>query len=118
MPTTSQMLLDYSETLLQVLAELRGAYLDSVETREQAIELVAAQITDPTSVQMAFEEVGDYSAESHVALELLIKEGGEMAEAQLPVNLVASAKWGQPNLSEKCPGSRLKAPLNYSITTG
>ena len=82
MPTTSQMLLEYSEVLLQVLAELRGAYLDGADNREQAIELLAAQITDPTSVQMAFEEIADYSAESQTALETLMKEGGEMAEAQ------------------------------------
>ncbi len=103
MPTTSQMLHDYSEILLQVLAELRGAYLDSVETREQAIELVAAQITDPTSVQMAFEEVGDYSAESHVALELLIKEGGEMAEAQFTRQFGGIRQMGPAKLEREMP---------------
>ena len=48
MPTTVQMLNSYPDILLQVLAELRGAYLEAAESREQAMELLAAQVTDPT----------------------------------------------------------------------
>lgn len=97
------MLLEYSEVLLQVLAELRGAYLDAADTREQAIELLAAQITDPTSVQMAFEEVGDYSQESHTALELLLKEGGEMAEAQFTRQFGGVRQMGPAKLEREQP---------------
>ena len=42
MPTTSQMLAEYPDILLQVLAELRGAYLDGADTHEQAIDLLPA----------------------------------------------------------------------------
>jgi hypothetical protein len=97
------MLLDYSELLIQVLAELRGAYLDAADTREQAIELLAAQITDPTSVQMAYEEVGDYSAESHTALETLMKEGGEMAEAQFTRQFGGVRQMGPAKLEREMP---------------
>jgi hypothetical protein len=97
------MLLDYSDVLLQVLAELRGAYLDAADSREQAIELLAAQITDPTSVQMAYEEVGDYSAESHTALELLLKEGGEMAEAQFTRQFGGIRQMGPAKLEREMP---------------
>ena len=103
MPTTSQMLLEYSDVLLQVLAELRGAYLDAADNREQAIELLAAQITDPTSVQMAFEEIGDYSPESHVALETLMKEGGEMAEAQFTRQFGGVRQMGPAKLEREMP---------------
>ena len=41
--------------MLQVLAELRGAMLDGADTHEQMVELLAAQLTDPTSVQMAYQ---------------------------------------------------------------
>jgi hypothetical protein len=97
------MLLEYSEVLLQVLAELRGAYLDAADNREQAIALLAAQITDPTSVQMAFEEVGDYSAESHTALDLLMKEGGEMAEAQFTRQFGGIRQMGPAKLEREQP---------------
>lgn len=103
MPTTSQMLLDYSETLLQVLAELRGAHLDGADTREQAIELIAAQITDPVSVQMAYEEVGDYLPESQAAIELLLKEGGEIAEAQFTRQYGGIRAMGPAKLEREMP---------------
>ncbi|MEM7531957.1 MAG: hypothetical protein AAF639_07270 [Chloroflexota bacterium] len=82
MPTTSQMLSDYPDIVLQVLGEIRGAYLDGAENQTQAVELLAAQITDPTSVQFAYQEVVDMSELSQTALETLLKEGGEMIEAQ------------------------------------
>ena len=47
------MLAGYPDIMLQVLAELRGAMLDGADTHEQMVELLAAQLTDPTSVQMA-----------------------------------------------------------------
>ena len=100
MPTTSQMLVDYSDILLQVLAELRGAFLDAADSREQAIELLAAQITDPTSVQMAYEEVGDYNPESRTAIELLLKEGGELAEAQFSRQFGGIRQMGPAKLEE------------------
>jgi hypothetical protein len=97
------MLLEYSEVLLQVLAELRGAYIDAADSREKAVELLAAQITDPTSVQMAYEEVGDYSAESHTALAALMKEGGEMAEAQFTRQFGGIRQMGPAKLAREMP---------------
>ena len=46
MPTTAQMLADYPDFLIDVLAELRNAFLDDA-AREKRIELLAAQLTDP-----------------------------------------------------------------------
>ena len=82
MPTTSQMLTEYPDILLQVLAELRGAYLDGVESQSEAVELLAAQITDPTSIQFAYQEVSDMSDQATEAVVLLLNEGGEMRESQ------------------------------------
>src|SRR4029453_4953239 len=82
MPTTAQMLADYPNILLQVLAELRNAFIDSAESREQAVKLLADQVTDPTSVQMAYQEVTDMAEDASRAGELLLKEGGERGGAQ------------------------------------
>ncbi len=76
------MLAGYPDIMLQVLAELRGALIDGAETREQMIELLAAQLTDPTSVQMAHQEMLDFTPQAEAAIELLLREHGEVAEAQ------------------------------------
>ena len=49
---------------------------DGAETREQVIDLLAAKITDPTSVQFAYQEVTDMADTEKQAIELLLKEGG------------------------------------------
>ena len=82
MPTTVQMLRGYPELVLEVMAELRGAFLESAEIPEQKIELLAAQISEPTSVQMTFEEIAEASPPAEGAIELLLREGGEMGAAQ------------------------------------
>ena len=110
MPTTAQMLLDYPDTLLQVLAELRGAFLDGADHREQAVDILAAQITDPTSVQMAYEEVGDYWPESQTALDLLLKEGGEMAEAQFSRQFGSIRQMGPAKLQRETPWMNPESP--------
>lgn len=103
MPTTSQMLRDYPDIMFQVLAELRGASVDAAENREQMLELLAAQMTDPTSVQMVYEEVGDYSPESHKAIEVLLKEGGELAEAQFSRQFGSIRQMGPAKLERETP---------------
>lgn len=103
MPTTSQMLADYPDVLLQVLAELRGAFLDGADTREQAIELLAAQITDPTSVQFAYQEVIDMTDAAKAAVELLLRENGEMAEAQFSREFGSIRQMGPAKLERETP---------------
>jgi hypothetical protein len=76
------MLAGYPDILLHVLAELRGAFLDGADNREQMVELLAAQLTDPTSVQMAYQDVVDYAPQAEEAINLLLREHGELAEAQ------------------------------------
>lgn len=102
MPTTSQMLLEYPDVLLQVLAELRGATLDA-ETREQAIDLLAAQITDPTSVQFAYQEVTDMAENAKLAVETLLKEGGEIVEAQFSREFGSIRQMGPAKLERESP---------------
>ncbi len=103
MPTTTQMLANYPDILLYALAELRGALLDAAETREQKIELLAAQVTDPTSVQMAYEEVVEYAAESKEAIETLLKESGEMVEAQFCRQYGSIRQMGPAKLEREMP---------------
>ncbi|MEZ4673746.1 MAG: hypothetical protein R2932_05810 [Caldilineaceae bacterium] len=103
MATTSQMLADYPDVLLQVLAELRGAFLDAADNREQAIELLAAQITDPTSVQFAYQEVVDMSDGAQNALEILLRENGEVTEAQFARDYGSIRQMGPAKLEREMP---------------
>lgn len=107
MATTSQMLVDYPDILLQVLAELRGAFLDAADSREQAIELLAAQITDPTSVQFAYQEVVDMTegaaSGAKEALDTLLRENGEMIEAQFVRDYGSIRQMGPAKLEREMP---------------
>ena len=82
MPTTVQMLSKYPEMVLDVLAELRAASLESAETPEQKVELLAAQITEPLSVQNAFDVTAEEDLKVQDAIEALLLNGGEMGAAQ------------------------------------
>ncbi|MEM7126341.1 MAG: hypothetical protein AAF702_08455 [Chloroflexota bacterium] len=103
MPTTAQMLASYPDVLIQVIAELRGAFLDAADNREEAIELVAAQITEPTSTQFAYQEVIDYSKESTKAFELLLREGGQMVEAHFAREYGSIRQMGPAKLERESP---------------
>jgi len=97
------MLAEYSDILLQVLAELRGAFLDGADTREQAVELLAAQLTDPTSVQMAYQEMLDYTPQAEAAINLLLREHGELPEAQFSREFGAVRQMGPAKLERESP---------------
>ena len=103
MPTTSQMLVDYPDILLQVIAELRGAFLDAAENRHQAIDLLTAQITDPTSVLMAYQEVVDFQPQAQAALEALLSAGGELVEAQFSREFGSIRQMGPAKLEREMP---------------
>lgn len=103
MPTAAQMLAGYPDIMLQVLAELRGALIDGADTREQVIELLAAQLTDPTSVQMAYQEMVDYTPQSEEAINLLLREHGEIAEAQFSREFGAIRQMGPAKLERESP---------------
>lgn len=89
--------------MLQVLAELRGALIDGADTREQVIALLAAQLTDPTSVQMAYQEMLDYTPQAEAAIDLLLREHGEMAEAQFSREFGAIRQMGPAKLERESP---------------
>lgn len=97
------MLADYPDILLQVLAELRGAFLDAADSREQAIDLLAAQVTDPTSVQFAYQEVVDMSDGAQKAIEVLLRENGEMVEAQFSRDYGSIRQMGPAKLEREMP---------------
>ena len=48
MPQTSQMLAEYPEIHLQVIAEFRGAFLEEERNVLSMIDSLGGQITDPT----------------------------------------------------------------------
>ncbi|MCB9124300.1 MAG: hypothetical protein H6643_07260 [Caldilineaceae bacterium] len=97
------MLAGYPDILLHVLAELRGAFLDGADNREQMVELLAAQLTDPTSVQMAYQDVVDYSPQAEDAVNLLLREHGELAEAQFSREYGAIRQMGPAKLERESP---------------
>lgn len=103
MPTTAQMLAEYPDFLLDVLTELRNAFLDDEASREQRIELLAAQLTDPTNVQIAYQEAADYSAEVEDAVSLLLREHGELSEAQFSRQFGAIRQMGPAKLEREAP---------------
>ncbi|MFN8443666.1 MAG: hypothetical protein U0175_23005 [Caldilineaceae bacterium] len=103
MPTTSQMLTDYPDILLQVLAEMRGAFLDAADNRQQAVQLLAAQITDPASVQSAYQEAVDMAPNTQQAIEMLLKEQGEVAEAQFSREFGGIRQMGPAKLERETP---------------
>jgi hypothetical protein len=103
MPTTGQMFDDYSDTLLQVIAELRGAFLDAAENHREAIDLLAVQTSDPTSVLMAYQEVVDFHPQAQAALDALLTEGGEMVEAQFSREFGSIRQMGPAKLEREQP---------------
>jgi len=97
------MLADYADILIQVLAELRGAFLDAADSREQAIELLSAQITDPTSVQFAYQEVVDMTDSAQAAIEALLRGNGEIVEAQFSREYGSIRQMGPAKLERETP---------------
>ncbi|MFZ1752471.1 MAG: hypothetical protein WAU10_01960 [Caldilineaceae bacterium] len=103
MPTTGQMFDDYPDILLQVIAELRGAFLDAAENRREAIDLLAAQVSDPTSVLMAYQEVVDFHPQAQAALDDLLAAGGEQIEAQFSRDFGSIRQMGPAKLEREQP---------------
>jgi len=97
------MLAEYPDMLLQVLAELRGAILDGADTHEGIVDLLAAQITDPTSVQFAYQEVADMAENAPKAVDSLLKEGGEMVEAHFSREFGSVRQMGPAKLERETP---------------
>ncbi len=103
MPQTSQMLADYPEILLQVIAEIRGAFLDEERSVRSMIDSLGGQITDPTSVLMAFQEITDTYPDARSALDLLLGEGGELREAQFSREYGSIRQMGPSRLEREQP---------------
>lgn len=103
MPTTGQMYDDYPDILLQVIAELRGAFLDTGDNRREAVDLLAVQTSDPTSVLMAYQEVVDFHPQAQAAMDMLLGEGGEVVEAQFSREFGSVRQMGPAKLEREQP---------------
>lgn len=103
MPQTSQMLAEYPEIQLHVIAELRGAFLDGEKNVRAMVDSLGAQITDPTSVLMAFQEITDSYPDARPALDLLLAEGGEVREAQFSREYGSVRQMGPARLEREQP---------------
>lgn len=108
MPTTVQMLSEYTPALLEIIAQMRSAEFDaSAGNRLQSIELLAEGLTNPTSIQFAYQELADGYPEVEQAVDLLLRTGGEVAESEFtrqygpiramgPAKLEREAPWLHP----------------------
>ena len=103
MPQTRQMIAEYPEILLHVIAELRGAFLDGEKNVRAMIDSLGGQITDPTSVLMAFQEITDAYPQARSALDLLLAEGGEVREAQFSREYGSIRQMGPARLEREQP---------------
>ena len=103
MPLTNQMIAEYPEILLHVIAELRGAHLEVSKNKGTMIESLSGQITDPTSVLMAFQEITDSYPQAQPALDLLLAEGGELREAQFSREFGGIRQMGPAKLEREQP---------------
>ena len=103
MPQTNQMIAEYPEILLHVIAELRGAFLDGERNLRTMIDSLGSQITDPTSVLIAFQEITDSYPEAKPALDLLLAEGGELREAQFTREFGGIRQMGPSRLEREQP---------------
>ncbi len=103
MPQTSQMIAEYPEILLHVIAELRGAFLNGEKNKREVIDSLVGQITDPTSVLMALQEITDSSPDARSALDLLLAKGGELREAKFSREFGGIRKMGPAKLEREQP---------------
>jgi hypothetical protein len=64
---------------------------------------LAAQLSDPTSVQMAYQEMCDESTQAETAILLLLRTHGEIAEAQFSREFGAIRQMGPARLERESP---------------
>ena len=67
------------------------------------IDSLGGQITDPTSVLMAFQEITDTYPDARSALDLLLGEGGELREAQFSREYGSIRQMGPSRLEREQP---------------
>ncbi len=104
MPTTVQMLTDYAPPLLEIIAQMRGADFDaSTGNRLQSIELLAEELTNPTSIQFAYQELADVYPEVELAVDQLLRAGGEVAEAEFARQYGVIRAMGPSKLEREAP---------------
>lgn len=103
MPTTAQMLADYPDVLLEVIAELRNADLQSGNDRPTLIDRLAEELTNPTSVQFAWQEAVDSNPQCEEALETLAVNNGELPESQFSRDFGSIRQMGPARLQRESP---------------
>lgn len=103
MPTTAQLLADYPDVLLEVIAELRNADLQTGGDRPTLIDRLAEELSNPTSVQFAWQEAVDSDPRSEEAIELLAANGGEVPEARFSRDFGSIRQMGPAKLQRESP---------------
>lgn len=103
MPTTTQMLAEYPDQLLEVIAELRNAVIDAGGARQQYLERLAAELASPASVQFAYQDLVDDYPDVARAIDLLLKEGGDVREATFSRDFGSIRQMGPAKLERETP---------------
>lgn len=103
MPTTLQLLTDYPDALLEVIIELRNAVVDVSGNRRQILDRLAAELTSPTSVQVAYQELVEDYPDVARAVDMLLKEGGDVREAAFSREFGSIRQMGPAKLQREEP---------------
>ena len=104
MPTTEQMLKEIAPALLDVIAQMRSADFDAAAgNRLQGIALLAEELTNPTSIQFAYQELVDTFPAVGEAVDLLLRTGGEVAEADFTRQFGGIRDMGPAKMEREAP---------------
>jgi hypothetical protein len=104
MPTTEQMLKEIAPALLDIIAQMRSADFDAAAgNRLQGIALLAEELTNPTSIQFAYQELMDIYPAVEEAVDLLLHAGGEVPEAEFTRQFGAIRDMGPAKMERESP---------------
>ncbi len=107
MPTTEQMLKGIAPALLDVIAQMRSAEYDAGAggslNRLQGIALLAEELTNPTSIQFAYQELADSYPAVEEAVDQLLRAGGEVPEAAFTQQFGAIRDMGPAKMEREAP---------------
>ncbi len=104
MPITEQMLKEYAPALLDIIAQMRGAEFDATASnRLQSVTLLAEELTNPTSIQFTYQDLVDTYPAVEQAVALLLRTGGEVAEADFTREFGAIRAMGPAKMERESP---------------
>lgn len=103
MPTTLDLLREHSQTLNEVIREVRSASADASGSRHEFEAQLAEELVSPASVHNVREELIEDSAEVESALNALVAANGEIPESQFTRDFGVLEIMGEDRLRKEMP---------------